>query len=128
MGSYPHSSTMNAYVNLVVLSLFLAAVSSSLVDQTDCEVGPSGEKVCKTGTYGADGKSKVEHAGNVGAGLTGSNGNAAPLNVEGQAYDPAAETYKKQIEAYQVWEKQQVENAKKQLGTAGTNPHQHGAL
>merc|ERR1719187_2471866 len=109
---------MNTFVNLFVFSFLLAAVSSSLVENTDCEVG----------AYGADGKSKVEHKGNVGAGLTGSNGNAAPLNAEGQAYDPAAETYKKQIEAYKVWEKQQVENAKKQLGTAGTNPHQHGAL
>merc|ERR1739845_21384 len=128
MGSINLLFNMNTIVNLFVFSLLLAAVSSSLVDNIDCEVGPSGEKVCKTGAYGADGKSKVEHRGNVGAGLTGSNGNAAPLNAEGQAYDPAAETYKKQIEAYQVWEKQQVENAKKQLGTAGTNPHQHGAL
>ena len=71
------------------------------------------------------------------------------MNAAGQAYDPAAETYKKQvtddptayktkktvrfveqclsytindlfqIEAYTRWAEQQVENAKSQLGTAG---------
>jgi len=37
----------------------------------------------------------------------------------GILYDPAAETYKKQILAYQAWAERQVENAKNQLGTAG---------
>ena len=35
--------------------------------------------------------------GNRGPGNTGSNGNAGPVNAAGAAYDPAAETYKKQV-------------------------------
>merc|ERR1712128_146554 len=86
---------------------------------TGCTVGPSGEKVCLQGAFGADGVSKVTARGNKGHSGTGSNGNAAPLNAQGLAYDPAAETYKKQIIAYQKWAEQQVENGKRQLGTAG---------
>merc|ERR1711962_1280120 len=82
-------------------------------------VGPSGEKVCANGTFGSDGQTFVAARGNKGPGYTGSNGNAGPLGAQGQAIDPAAETYKKQIAAYQVWAQQQVENAKNQLGTAG---------
>merc|ERR1712014_535402 len=78
-------------------------------DIAGCLVGPSGERVCPL----------VSVRGNRGPGLTGSNGNAGPVNAAGQAYDPAAETYKKQIEAYTRWAEQQVENAKNQLGTAG---------
>merc|ERR1711970_533566 len=49
-----------------------------------CLVGPSGERVCPLVAVGSD-------------------GNAGPVNAAGQAYDPAAETYKKQIEAYTRW-------------------------
>jgi len=83
-----------------------------------CLVGPSGEKVCPHGSYGADGESRVQARGNQGPGQTGSNGNAGPVSAAGLAYDPAAETYKQQILAYQAWAEQQVENAKGQLGTA----------
>merc|ERR1712168_1786581 len=89
------------------------------LDQAGCLVGPSGERVCPLGAFGADGQSKVLARGNKGPGQTGSNGNAGPINAEGQAYDPAAETYKKQILAYQAWAERQVENAKNQSGTAG---------
>jgi len=83
-----------------------------------CLVGPSGEKVCQHGAYGSDGESRVQARGNQGPGFTGSNGNAGPVSAAGLAYDPAAETYKQQILAYQAWAEQQVENAKGQLGTA----------
>lgn len=88
-------------------------------DTNGCIVGPSGEKVCQEGAYGSDGQSKTLVRGNKGPGHTGSNGNAGPLSAAGLAIDPAAETYKKQILAYQIWAEQQVENAKTQLGTAG---------
>merc|ERR1712014_304876 len=88
-------------------------------DIAGCLVGPSGERVCPLVAVGSDGRSQVSALGNRGPGLTGSNGNAGPVNAAGQAYDPAAETYKKQIEAYTRWAEQQVENAKNQLGTAG---------
>ena len=97
-----------------------ARVEPQLVDSVGCVVGPSGEKVCREGAYGSDGQSKVLARGNKGPGQTGSNGNAGPISAEtGLAIDPAAETYKKQIIAYQKWAEQQVENAKRQLGTAG---------
>merc|ERR1711890_131895 len=81
--------------------------------------GTFGGRVCPLVAVGSDGRSQVSARGNRGPGLTGSNGNAGPVNAAGQAYDPAAETYKKQIEAYTRWAEQQVENAKNQLGTAG---------
>merc|ERR1711936_983683 len=81
-------------------------------DIAGCLVGPSGERVCPLVAVGSDGRSRVSARGNRGPGLTGSNGNAGPVNA-------AAETYKKQIEAYTRWAEQQVENAKRQLGTAG---------
>merc|ERR1712008_650234 len=84
-----------------------------------CLVGPSGERVCPLVAVGSDGRSQVSARGNRGPGQTGSNGNAGPVNAAGQAYDPAAETYKKQIIAYTLWAEQQVENGKRQLGTAG---------
>jgi len=88
------------------------------LNDDDCLVGPSGEKVCPHGSYGADGESRVQARGNQGPGQTGSNGNAGPVSAAGLAYDPAAETYKQQILAYQAWAEQQVENARGQLGTA----------
>jgi len=88
------------------------------LNDDDCLVGPSGEKVCPHGSYGSDGESRVQARGNQGPGQTGSNGNAGPVSAAGLAYDPAAETYKQQILAYQAWAEQQVENAKGQLGTA----------
>merc|ERR1712221_46379 len=96
----------------------LIAVDAENIDVNGCLVGPSGERVCPVGAFGADGQSKVLARGNKGPGLTGSNGNAGPINAAGLAVDPAAETYKKQIIAYQKWAEQQVENAKSQLGTA----------
>ncbi len=42
-------------------------------------------------------KNKKPCRGNQGPGLTGSNGNAGPINGEGLPIDPAAETYKKQV-------------------------------
>merc|ERR1712098_1007131 len=97
------------------------AVNVDNLDINGCLVGPSGERVCPPGqgAFGADGRSRVSARGNQGPGLTGSNGNAGPINAAGQAYDPAAETYKRQILAYQAWAERQVENAKNQLGTAG---------
>ena len=85
------------------------------INKAGCLVGPSGERVCQQGAFGADGQSRVLARGNKGPGLTGSNGNAGPINAAGQAYDPAAETYKRQIIAYQAWAEQQVENAKRQM-------------
>jgi len=66
-------------------------------DIAGCLVGPSGERVCPLVAVGSDGRSQVSARGNRGPGLTGSNGNAGPVNAAGQAYDPAAETYKKQL-------------------------------
>merc|ERR1712121_537448 len=97
----------------------LIDVDAENLDINGCLVGSSGEKVCPLGAFGSDGQSRVLARGNKGPGQTGSNGNAGPINAAGQAYDPAAETYKKQILAYQVWAERQVENAKNQLGTAG---------
>merc|ERR1719318_1169967 len=88
------------------------------LNDDDCLVGPSGEKVWPHGAYGSDGESRVLARGNQGPGQTGSNGNAGPVSAAGLAYDPAAETYKQQIIAYQAWAEQQVENARGQLGTA----------
>lgn len=76
------------------------------------------DKVCPTGAYTNDNR-QVTFRGNRGPAGTGSNGNAGPINqATGIAVDPAAETYKKQIEQYIKWAEQQVENAKSQLGTA----------
>merc|ERR1712127_34466 len=94
-------------------------INENNLDVAGCLVGPSGERVCPLVAVGADGRSQVSARGNRGPGQTGSNGNAGPVNAAGQAYDPAAETYKKQVAAYQIWAEQQVENAKRQLGTAG---------
>merc|ERR1712226_1789668 len=94
-------------------------IDAENLDVNGCLVGPSGERVCPLGAFGSDGQSRVLARGNKGPGQTGSNGNAGPINAAGQAYDPAAETYKKQILAYQAWAERQVENAKNQLGTAG---------
>jgi len=95
------------------------AINAENLDVNNCLVGPSGERVCPLGAFGADGQSRVQFRGNKGPGLTGSNGNAGPISEAGLPIDPAAETYKKQIEAYQKWAEQQVKNAEKQLGTAG---------
>ena len=89
------------------------------IDINGCLVGPSGEKVCPLGAFGADGQSRVLARGNKGPGQTGSNGNAGPLNAAGQAIDPAAELFKKQQLEYTAWAEQQIKNAERQLGTAG---------
>lgn len=89
------------------------------IDINGCLVGPSGEKVCPLGAFGADGQSRVLARGNKGPGQTGSNGNAGPLNAAGQAIDPAAELFKKQQLEYTAWAEQQIRNAERQLGTAG---------
>ena len=107
------------FINFCSTFSELIAVDAENIDVNGCLVGPSGERVCPLGAFGADGQSKVLARGNKGPGQTGSNGNAGPINAAGQAYDPAAETYKKQILAYQAWAERQVENAKNQLGTAG---------
>ena len=82
-------------------------VGADGLDINGCLVGPSGERVCPTGAFGSDKKSKVTFRGNLGPGYTGSNGNAGPVNAAGQPIDPAAETYKRQIEQYQRWAEQQ---------------------
>ena len=89
------------------------------IDINGCLVGPSGEKVCPLGAFGADGQSRVLARGNKGPGQTGSNGNAGPLNAAGQAIDPAAELFKEQQLEYTAWAEQQIRNAERQLGTAG---------
>ena len=89
------------------------------IDINGCLVGPSGEKVCPLGAFGADGQSRVLARGNKGPGQTGSNGNAGPLNAAGQAIDPAAELFKKQQLEYTAWAEQQIRNAERQLGTTG---------
>ena len=94
-------------------------VDAENLDINGCLVGPSGEKVCSLGAFGADGESRVLARGNKGPGHTGSNGNAGPLNAAGQAIDPAAELKKKQDLAYTAWAEQQIRNAERQLGTAG---------
>ena len=93
-------------------------VGADGLDINGCLVGPSGERVCPHGAFGSDKRSKATFRGNLGPGLTGSNGNAGPVNAAGQPVDPAAETYRRQIEQYQRWAEQQVENAKRQRGTA----------
>merc|ERR1712157_268940 len=95
------------------------AVDAENIDINGCLVGPSGEKVCPLGAFGADGQSRVLARGNKGPGQTGSNGNAGPLNAAGYAIDPAAELKKKQDIAYTLWAEQQIRNAEKQLGFAG---------
>eukprot|EP00096_Caligus_rogercresseyi_P010413 TRINITY_DN3786_c0_g1_i2.p1 TRINITY_DN3786_c0_g1~~TRINITY_DN3786_c0_g1_i2.p1 ORF type:complete len:131 (-),score=21.84 TRINITY_DN3786_c0_g1_i2:99-491(-) len=91
-------------------------VNEDSIDVAGCLVGPCGEKVCPIGAIGSDGRSKVTFRNNQGPGQTGSNGNAAPINEQGVAIDPAAVTYLKQIEAYKKWELQQLENNKKIIG------------
>ena len=94
------------------------AIGVDGLDINGCLVGPSGERVCPQGAFGSDGRTKTTFRGNQGPEHTGSNGNAGPVNAAGQPVDPAAETYRKQIEQYQRWAEQQVQNAKHQLGTA----------
>ena len=75
------------------------------------------DKVCPTGVYTNDNR-QVTFRGNKGPAGTGSNGNAGPIDQStGIAVDPAAVSYLKQIERYQKWAEQQVENAKSQLET-----------
>merc|ERR1711971_1096409 len=114
--SFPQFVPAQEITNIRTGELIL--VNADNLDSAGCLVGPSGERVCPIGAFGADGQSKVLARGNKGPGLTGSNGNAGPVNAAGLAIDPAAETYKKQIIAYQRWAEQQIENAKSQLGTA----------
>merc|ERR1739837_28818 len=83
------------------------AVDAENIDINGCLVGPSGEKVCPLGAFGADGQSRVLARGNKGPGQTGSNGTA------GQAIDPAAELFKKQQLEYTAWAEQQIRNAER---------------
>ena len=94
-------------------------IDAENLDVNGCLVGPSGERVCPLGAFGADGQTRVLARGNKGPGNTGSNGNAGPLNAAGFAVDPAAELKKKQDLAYTAWAEQQIKNAEKQLGFAG---------
>merc|ERR1711971_1422820 len=94
-------------------------IDAENLDVNGCLVGPSGERVCPLGAFGADGQTRVLARGNKGPGQTGSNGNAGPLNAAGFAVDPAAELKKKQDLAYTAWAEQQIKNAEKQLGFAG---------
>merc|ERR1711899_151955 len=104
---------------IVVASLFVAAslaapqagvcpgtglpwnADANTVDANGCTVGYC-SRVCPTGAITNDGRF-VTNRGNKGSAGTGSNGNAGPVNAAGFAVDPAAETYKKQIAAYQAW-------------------------
>ena len=61
----------------------IISVDAENLDINGCLVGPSGEKVCPLGAFGADGQSRVLARGNKGPGQTGSNGNAGPLNAAG---------------------------------------------
>merc|ERR1712126_440052 len=94
------------------------AIDKDNLDINGCLVGPSGERVCQYANFASDGQSRVSFRQNVGPGTSGSNGNAGPVSRAGKPIDPAAETYKKQIAAYQRWAEQQVKNAERQLGTA----------
>ena len=83
-----------------------------------CTVGYCA-KVCPTGAFTNDNRF-VSQRGNKGPSGTGSNGNAGPINqATGLAVDPAAVSLLKQQQEYTKWAEQQVENAKRQLGTAG---------
>ena len=62
----------------------IISVDAENLDINGCLVGPSGEKVCPLGAFGADGQSRVLARGNKGPGQTGSNGNAGPLNAAGR--------------------------------------------
>ena len=62
----------------------IISVDAENLDINGCLVGPSGEKVCPLGAFGADGQSRVLAIGNKGPGQTGSNGNAGPLNAAGR--------------------------------------------
>jgi hypothetical protein len=66
-----------------------------------CTVGYC-DKVCPTGAFTNDNRS-VTFRGNKGPAGTGSNGNAGPISADtGLAIDPAAETYKKQIQVKKI--------------------------
>merc|ERR1712018_550613 len=73
---------------------------ANTVDANGCTVGYC-SRVCPTGAITNDGRF-VTNRGNKGSAGTGSNGNAGPVNAAGFAVDPAAETYKKQIAAFQA--------------------------
>merc|ERR1711994_1054643 len=59
--------------------------------------------------------------GTVGAKNTGSNGNAGPISAGGLPVDPAAQTYLKQIAAYQLWAEKQVSNAERDIANQNAN-------
>merc|ERR1712218_342598 len=116
---------------IVVASLFVAAslaapqagvcpgtglpwnADANTVDANGCTVGYC-SRVCPTGAITNDGRF-VTNRGNKGSAGTGSNGNAGPVNAAGFAVDPAAETYKKQIAAYQLWAERQQANAARDI-------------
>jgi len=89
------------------------------VDAAGCTVGYC-SKNCPTGAFTNDGR-KNTFRGNVGAKNTGSNGNAGPISADGLPVDPAAQTYLKQIAAYQLWAEKQVSNAERDIANQNAN-------
>merc|ERR1719402_1114796 len=86
-------------------------------DEDGCLIGYC-SKVCRPGAITNNGR-RAMFRGNKGPDGTGSNGNAGPVDQNtGLAIDPAAETYKKQIAAYQEWAERQNQNAERQIQRA----------
>ena len=48
----------------MILNLELISVDGENLDVAGCLVGPSGERVCPLGAFGADGQSRVQFRGN----------------------------------------------------------------
>merc|ERR1712002_858614 len=86
---------------------------ANTVDANGCTVGYC-SRVCPTGAITNDGRF-VTNRGNKGSAGTGSNGNAGPVNAAGFAIDPAAETYKKQIAAFQATALRQTAAAERDI-------------
>jgi len=85
---------------------------ANTVDANGCTVGFC-SKVCPTGAITNDGRS-VTFRGNRGPAGTGSNGNAGPISG-GLPIDPAAETFKKQIQRYREFELRQQAAAERDI-------------
>merc|ERR1712018_542002 len=86
---------------------------ANTVDANGCTVGYC-SRVCPTGAITNDGRF-VTNRRNKGSAGTGSNGNAGPVNAAGFAIDPAAETYKKQIAAFQATALRQTAAAERDI-------------
>merc|ERR1712228_552110 len=85
---------------------------ANTVDANGCTVGFCA-KVCPTGAITNDGRS-VTFRGNRGPAGTESNGNAGPISG-GLPIDPAAETFKKQIQRYREFELRQQAAAERDI-------------